>query len=288
MSNPGPSTSGGSDPGPSTSGDGNPKKPSYFSLSQKTIPELKKMCKDAKLPRTGNKSQLMSSLIWGFKPNYESLGNLNVAEMKKMCADANLPKTGTKDQLMARIIDGGSGQTAQKKGGKGQKSARKEAVNQLFRDAGVDPNKVNKCLKAGVLNGHVPLTEEGTINLDQVLLKSGCNCCSKELTCTIRDALYQIEYGGNEYEDGGEHAAVQCNNEEEFDGDGCGGNFITGLCNGNIHFDSGKFHNHCGKCANFGHCIGDYRSRCNGKPGRSGKGRTRWVGFFGSLKGLGW
>merc|ERR1712154_644438 len=88
MSNPGPSTSCGSDPGPSTSGDGNPKKPSYFSLSQKTLPELKNMCKDAKLPGTGNKSQLMSSLIWGFKPNYESLGNLNVAEMKKMCADA--------------------------------------------------------------------------------------------------------------------------------------------------------------------------------------------------------
>merc|ERR1719188_2723957 len=106
---------------------------------------------------------------------------------------------------MARIVDPAA---HQKKGGKGQKSARKEAVNQLFRDAGVDPNKVNKCLKAGVLNGHVPLTEEGTINLDQVLLKSGCNCCSKELTCTIRDALYQIEYGGNEYEDGGEHAAV--------------------------------------------------------------------------------
>merc|ERR1712244_210062 len=132
MSNPGPSTSGVSDPGPSTSGNGKPKKPSYFSLSQKTLPELKNMCKDAKLPRTG-----------------------------------------TKDQLMARIIDGGSGQSVQKKGGKGQKSARKEAVNQLFRDAGVDPNKVNKCLKAGVLNGHVPLTEEGTINLDQVLLKSG-------------------------------------------------------------------------------------------------------------------
>ena len=32
----------------------------------------------------------------------------------------------------------------------------------------------------------------------QVLLKSGCNCCSKELTCTIRDALYQPEYGGDQ------------------------------------------------------------------------------------------
>merc|ERR1712117_653620 len=86
MSKPGPSTSGGSEPSPSTSGEGNPKKPSYFSLTKKTLPEL-----------------------------------------KKMCADAKLPKTGTKDQLMARLIDGGSGQTAQKKGGKGQKSARKEA-----------------------------------------------------------------------------------------------------------------------------------------------------------------
>ena len=251
-----------SDPGPSTSGKGNPKKPSYLLLTKKTLAELKKMCADAKLPRTGNKSQLMSSLIWGFKPNYESLGKLNVAEMKKMCADANLSKTGTKDQLMARIIDGGSGQTVQKKGHKGQKSAW---VNKLFRDVGIDPNKVNKCLKAGVLNGHVPLTEEGTINLDQVLLKSGCNACSQELTCTIRDALYQIEYAGLQYEDGGEDAAVHCED--------CSGNFITGICNGQIAFDSGKFHNHCGRCANFGHCIGDYRSACNGK------GRVRWVGL---------
>merc|ERR1712027_154900 len=238
MSKPGPSTSGGSEPSPSTSGEGNPKKPSYFSLTKKTLPELKKMCADAKLPRTGNKSQLMSSLIWGFKPNYESLGKLNVAEMKKMCADANLPKTGTKDQLMDRLIDGGSGQTAQKKGGKGQKSA--QAVNKLFRDAGEDPKQINKCLKAGVLNGHVPLTEEGKLNLDQVLHKGRCDSCREELTCTIRDALYQREYAGLDYEDGGEYAAVDC----------------------------GKYHNHCGRCPNFGHCIGDYRNRCNGKPGR--------------------
>ena len=272
MSKPGPSTSGGSEPSPSTSGEGNPKKPSYFSLTKKTLPELKKMCADAKLPRTGNKSQLMSSLIWGFKPNYESLGKLNVAEMKKMCADANLPKTGTKDQLMARIIDGGSGQTAQKKGGKGQKSAQKEAVNKLFRDAGEDPNQINKCLKAGVLNGHVPLTEEGKLNLDQVLHKGRCDSCREELTCTIRDALYQREYAGLDYEDGGYYAAVHC------EIDRCG-NYITGICNGQITFDSGKYHNHCGRCANFGHCIGDYRNRCNGKPGRNGQGQVRWVGL---------
>ena len=259
-----------SSPQPSTSGNGNPK-PTYLSLSKHTIPELKKLCADAKLPKTGNKTQLMASLIWGCKPTYESLGKKNIAEMRKMCTDANLPKAGSKEQLMARIIDPGA---HQKKGRKGKKAFEMAGVDQLFRDVGEDPKKINKCLKAGVLNGHVPLTEEGTINLDQELLKSGCSCCSKELTCTIRDALYQITYGGNEYEDGGESAAVQCR-DEDGEVSECGGNFITGVCNGRFAFDCGKFHNHCTKCSNFGHCIGDYRTTCNGK------GRTGWGGIGG-------
>merc|ERR1712018_631505 len=257
-----------SSPQPSTSDNGNPK-PTYWSLSKKTLSELKTMCGDAKLPKTGNKAQLMAWLIWGLKPTYESLGPKNIAEMRKMCADANLPKTGTKDQLMARIVDPAA---HQKKGRKGSKVSEMAAVDKLFRDAGEDPTKINKCLKAGVLNGHIPLTEEGTIDLDQLLLKSGCNCCSKQLTCTIRDALHQIEYGGNEYEDGGESAAIQCRESDEGE-EGCGGNFITGLCNGDFSFDCGKFHNHCTKCPNFGHCIGDYRNTCNGK------GRVGWAGL---------
>ena len=277
-----PRTTMSSSPQPSTSasssGKGTPKKPIYSSLTKHTIPELKKMCADAKLPRTGNKQQLMAILVWGWKPNYETLGKLNIAEMRKMCADVNLPKTGTREQLRARLVE-----IPTPKGGARKGALEMERVNQLFRDVGIsDPRKVNKCLKAGVLKGFVPLTEEGSLDLDHVLLKSGCMCCSKELTCTIRDALYQIEYGGNEYEDGGEHAAIKCTNEEEFDGDGCGGNFITGLCNGQPQFDSGKFHNHCGKCPNFGHCIGDYRSHCSGKgrKSRNGKGRISWRGLF--------
>ena len=255
------SSSSSQDPEPSTSGSGkgNPKKPTYLSLSKHTIPQLKKMCGDAKLPKTGKKAQLMAWLIWGCKPTYESLGKLNIAEMRKMCADVSLPKTGTREQLLVRLIEKSGGRDR-----KGEKTLEMERVNQLFKDVGKDPKKVNKCLKAGVLNGFVKLTDEGTINLDQVLLKSGCMCCSKELTCTIRDALYQIENGGSEYEDGGEHAAIQCTNEEEGGGDGCGGNFITGLCNGQFAFDCGKFHNHCKKCVNFGHCIGDYREICDG------------------------
>jgi len=58
---------------------------------------------------------------------------------------------------------------------------------------------------------------------------------------------------GNDFGDGGPGGAMRC---EE-----CGGNYITGLCCGSPGFDSGKFHNHCCECSDFGQCIGDYRSQ---------------------------
>lgn len=39
--------------------------------------------------------------------------------------------------------------------------------------------------------------------------------------------------------------------------------YLTGLCEGNPDLDSGKFHNHCIECDDFGVCIHDYReSHC--------------------------
>ncbi len=45
---------------------------------------------------------------------------------------------------------------------------------------------------------------------------------------------------------------------------GCTGRaYVTDLCGGRPHGDSGKFHNHCTLCPNFGNCIGDNReSHC--------------------------
>jgi len=44
--------------------------------------------------------------------------------------------------------------------------------------------------------------------------------------------------------------------------------YVTGICSGRPNFDSGKFHNHCTRCPDFGQCIGDYREahcgRCGG------------------------
>ena len=70
--------------------------------------------------------------------------------------------------------------------------------------------------------------------------------------CTIGDALWQSTYGGCDYEDGGLDAPVQCED--------CCGNYITALCTSRPHFDSGKFHNHCTQCPDFGECIYDYRN----------------------------
>merc|ERR1711939_846059 len=68
----------------------------------------------------------------------------------------------------------------------------------------------------------------------------------------IKHVLYQKDYAGLDYEDGGQDAAVQC-------GDDCGGLYITQICSGSPRFDSGKFHNHCTQCPGFGECLGDYR-----------------------------
>ena len=130
-----------------------------------------------------------------------------------------------------------------------------EAVeNLVVARCGVDQariDSVNPCLMRGIFLGHVKLPNENA--LEHVLLEAGCMCCgsARSLKCTVEDALFQQPYGGDQYEDGGEGAAVQCED--------CGGNFITGLCEGNPSFDSGKFHNHCTRCPNFGTCIGDYR-----------------------------
>ena len=130
-----------------------------------------------------------------------------------------------------------------------------EEVHALLVERGLvtsseEAERVNPCLKRGILLGHVTVREDAT--RDTPLHVGGCVCCGQELICTIGDALWQSTYGGD-YEDGGQDAAVQC---EE-----CCGNYITALCTSRPHFDSGKFHNHCTECPDFGECIYDYRNQ---------------------------
>ena len=134
----------------------------------------------------------------------------------------------------------------------------KEEVHQLLERCGVsDLDKVCKCLKAGIMNGHihlVPSDEDpsGVHGLDQVIAKGVCNVCSGKVKATLRQLLYQGDIGWD-YEDGSPDAKVFCTND-------CGGMYVGGFCNGKVHMDGGKFYNHCIECPDFGVCIYDYRN----------------------------
>lgn len=108
-------------------------------------------------------------------------------------------------------------------------------------------DEVNPCLKKAVLLGHVTIND--TTTLATVLFEGKCIGCGETLLCTLKDAMEQPPCGEN---DCGEGAALRCPGCET-------GNHITGLCEGKARYDSGKFHNHCVLCPDFGECIGDYR-----------------------------
>jgi hypothetical protein len=139
-----------------------------------------------------------------------------------------------------------------------------EKVHEFLKRCGVKaPEDVNTCLKAGLLKGHIKVPVELLKNknpcaafLKTVLKTGSCDGCCKTLKCTVGDALYQQLYGGWDYEEGSQLGAVICKNKK------CGaGHYITGLCNGRIRFDNGKFHNHCICCPDFGVCMHDYRNQ---------------------------
>eukprot|EP01084_Bolivina_argentea_P315767 547178_1 len=146
---------------------------------------------------------------------------------------------------------------------KNYKILNENEVNKILLnlDANIKVDNVSQCLKRGIAFGVIEIdTNKG---LDTILHSGKCLvCCEKVLKCTIRNALYQTDYGGNDYEDGGYGGAIKCDEWDE-----CCGMYLTGMCNGSMHFDSGKFHNHCNECPNMGQCIYDYRNthcyRCN-------------------------
>jgi hypothetical protein len=134
-------------------------------------------------------------------------------------------------------------------------------VHSFLARAGVEkPERANPCLKAGLLSGCIEVPDAMRLSanpsafLEVVLLQASCSTCGAPADCTVRAALSQPEYGGNDYEDGNQEGAVQCGTE-------CDGMYITNLCGPKEHrqLTTGKFHNHCTACPDFGQCIGDYR-----------------------------
>jgi len=141
----------------------------------------------------------------------------------------------------------------------------KEKIDSFLKKCGIsNPQKVNICLKAGILYGYIKVdakfieADDPSQFLDTVLYTGNCLSCNEPLSCTVRMALYQKTCGGDDYADGSKGGAVKCK-------ESCDGNYITRLCEREPRFDCGKGTNHCIYCPDYGTCIGDYRnSHCFG------------------------
>ena len=114
-------------------------------------------------------------------------------------------------------------------------------MNELLALLGVtDVERVSKCLKAAILKGYVRLEDprcdpEGKWGLDQPLVDGKCHTCGKKITCHVRDVLYQPDYAGLDYGNGGCSATFRCVRSVE---QHCDGIYITQMCSGKPSFDT--------------------------------------------------
>ena len=83
-----------------------------------------------------------------------------------------------------------------------------DEVHAFLALAGVpNPKRVNACLKAGMLRGHVKCPPaDGDVDaakawLDDIILEDDCICCGAPHTARVRDVLRQPTYAGFDYED---------------------------------------------------------------------------------------
>jgi hypothetical protein len=126
--------------------------------------------------------------------------------------------------------------------GRGMSTA---AVNAALKAAGYgNPDASSKCTRKAIQKGYISL--EG--GLEKTAFTGSCDNCGVSLSCTLHELLDQTDYAGTDYEDGGEGGVLQCEECEA-------GFYVTGMCEGQMSQDSGKFHNHCTVCPGFGKCL---------------------------------
>jgi len=199
-------------------------------------------------------------------PDLESvkkhLQSLTLAQLKTLCHTYNLKVGGRKAELVKRLIESVGhdkidlssfpNKKASKKTGKGRMQLK--TVDKLLENLKVkNVGRVSRCLKGAIGKGFINMDVDDP--LDQVIYQSTCpNCSNKDIiTVTVRQLLYQDDFPGLDYEEGGQGASIKCKNCDN-------GIYVTSLCEGAFQFDSGKFHNHCKTCKGFGKCIHDYRN----------------------------
>ena len=189
----------------------------------------------------------------GDQENEPISANLNTGKGKKGKEPAKPKKVAAPKQKPTKKKDATPA-------GPKKRRTKFETVSDKLKALGVKKNKRHgNCARAAIYKGHIKLTGDKS-DLDQVVFSGNLPECGHNCSATLRDLLEQPDYAGMDYEDGQQEAVVFCD-EEESKGGNCdtGRTYVTQICSGKPEFDSGKFHNHCNVCKNFGKCIGDYR-----------------------------
>ena len=176
--------------------------------------------------------------------------------------DAGIKKTG-KNPAKQQKAPAAKKTPNKKKTPQGPKKRRTkfETVSDKLKALGVMPSeREGNCVRTAIYRGFIKITGDES-DLDQIVYSGKLPECGHNGSATLRDLLEQPDYAGCDYEDGLQNAVVFCDESEESKGGNCdtGRTYVTQICSGKPEFDSGKFHNHCNECKNFGKCIGDYR-----------------------------
>lgn len=173
-------------------------------------------------------------------------------------ADNTTPSAAAKDESTKAMEDDESSSDEEDTG---LNAAQEAVLARLEQLVGKDRvRKVCGCVKASAERGVLSL--DGDNALDQIVVEDCCQTCempdgsATKITVRLRDFIFQMDQGGNEYGDPeGSRAPILCPNGE------CNMKyFLAGLCASNPGLDEGKAHNHCDHCKGFGDCQGDFRN----------------------------
>jgi hypothetical protein len=150
-------------------------------------------------------------------------------------------------------------------------------VNGLLKKAGLlDFDSTSKCARKAILKKHIIFTGTAAELDSQAVVKIGgkvrllevpCVGCEQILKPTLRNLLEQPDASGLDYEEGGQFASIQHNEDPtnpNASNSDCPGTYLISMCDGDFSSNNGKFSQHCVYCPkNFGKHLGDYRmSHC--------------------------
>jgi len=133
-------------------------------------------------------------------------------------------------------------------------------VERLLAQMGVDPMDCSRCILSGIARGFIKITGQKE-DLETVIYEGKADRgCKHNFKVKLGDVLYQGDYGGNDYEENeSEIAKVICKPCKRKN-DGMGHfYFLSEMCYNLPCLTSGKWHNHCEECPDYGTCLVDFR-----------------------------